>query len=65
MVKSDPGLDASGQQAINDRVVEVQASLVGEPGAIGLDAGPGYRHAERLDAQPLHHVNVLQQTTTE
>ena len=65
MVKGDPGLNASCQQAVNDRVVEVQASLVGDTSAVGLDAGPGYRHAERLEAQPLHHVDILQQTTTE
>ncbi len=65
VVKGDPGLNACCQQAVNDRVVEVQASLIRGPGATGLDAGPGYRHAERLDPQPLHHVDILQQTTTE
>ena len=58
MVQRDVGLDASCQQAGDEPDIEIDARLVQGPVALRVDARPGNGHAEALDAQGLHDLDV-------
>ena len=59
VVQGDVGLDARGQQRVDDPRVEGQAGLVHGAVPVREDARPRHRHAEAPGAQLLHHPDVL------
>ena len=58
MVQRDMGLNACCQQAGDEHDIEVDALLVQRPIAFRIDARPCDGHAEALDPQGLHDLDV-------
>jgi len=59
MVKGNPGLDAIGQEFINQAVVEGDTFFVAFSFPIGLDAAPGDAETVSFQAHLRHQGNVL------
>jgi hypothetical protein len=53
------GVDALGQQRVDEPVVEGNPCGIGRAGAVRLDARPRHREAVRVDAEPGHQVDVF------
>ena len=58
MVQGDMGRDASRQQVVDEARIEVQALLIDAPVPLRVDARPCDGHAEALDSQGLHELDV-------
>ena len=58
VVQRDMGLNAGCQQAGDEADIEVDARLVQGPVALRVDARPGDGHAEALDPEGLHDLDV-------
>lgn len=58
VIQGHMGLNASCQQVIDEAPIEVQAPLVDVPIPLRVDARPCDGHAEALDAQGVHELDV-------
>jgi hypothetical protein len=58
MVEGYIGFNASGQEGIDQLVVEGEAGLIRASGALGEDTGPGNGQAHVLDAQLLQQLHI-------
>ena len=59
VIKRGPGLDAFGQQLVDQPVVEVEALRIERAAAVGKDARPGDREAIGAGAHRLHQGDVF------
>ena len=59
MIQGDVGVDAAGEELVDQAVVEAEARFVGAPRPLGQHPGPGHREPVGAQTEVGHERDIL------